>query len=193
MCAEKTYAAIFLDRDGVINVEDGIVRSPDQLRLIPGSAEAIARLNALGVPVIVITNQPVVARGWANEDELGVIHDRLRDLLKAHGAVLDAVYFCPHHENANDPAYRTICECRKPRPGMLLKAAEEFGLKLSDCVMIGDRTVDLMAAREAGCSTFLVKTGFAGQDGICSVEPDGEFDDLAAAVKYIESCLNNEE
>lgn len=179
---------MFLDRDGVINTEDGIISKPDQLHLIPGSGEAIARLNQMNLPVIVVTNQPVVARGWATEADVDLIHRRLRSLLAEHGATLDAIYFCPHHENANDPNYRSICDCRKPRPGMLRQAAKDFGLDLAKCVLIGDRTVDLQAAREATCQAYLVKTGFAGKDGKCDIAPDMVFTDLLTSVIHIEKC-----
>lgn len=185
MSEPTAFQAVLLDRDGVINEEDGIIRSAEQLRLVPGSGEAIARLNRAGLPVIVITNQPVVARGWCTEEELGRLHDHLRDLLRAHGASLDAIYYCPHHENADDPAYRMICDCRKPRPGLLRRAAKDFSLDPSRCVLIGDRTVDLEAARAAGAAAWLVRTGYGGGDGKCEVRPDRVFDDLAAAVDLL--------
>ena len=188
---QSPFSAVFLDRDGVINEEDGIVREPGQLRLIEGSARAIRRLNELGLPVIVVTNQPVVARGWASEAEVDHIHDRLRELLAAEDASVDAIFFCPHHENADDLNYRLICDCRKPRPGLLLKAAEVHGLDLKRSVMIGDRTVDLQAAREAGCAgAYLVETGYGGKDGKCDAMPDQTFENLGAAVTHIETCQN---
>ena len=177
--------AVFLDRDGVINEEDGIIRSAEQLQLIPGAGEAIARLNEASLPVIVITNQPVVARGWCTEAELGGIHNHLRDLLRPFGATLDAIYYCPHHENANDPAYRIVCDCRKPRPGLLNLAAKDFDLDLSRCILIGDRTVDLEAARAAGATAWLVRTGYGGEDGKCAAEPDRTFADLLEAVQAV--------
>jgi len=175
--------AIFLDRDGVINEEVGIIRSAEQLRLVPGAGEAIARLNQASLRVIVVTNQPVVARGWCSEGELGTIHEHLKALLRPFGATLDAIYYCPHHENANDPAYRLVCDCRKPRPGLLARAAKDFDLDLSRCILIGDRTVDLEAARAAGAAAWLVRTGYGGKDGKCVAEPDRTFADLLEAVK----------
>jgi len=186
------FAAVFLDRDGVINEEDGIIHEPDQLRLIAGTALAICQLNELGIPVIVVTNQPVVARGWATEAEVDAIHDRMTAMLAAEGegATIDAIYFCPHHEHADDPRYRTVCKCRKPRPGLLLQAIEDFDLVPGRCVMIGDRTVDLQAAREAGCgAAWLVETGYGGKDGKCQAVPDRTFPDLAAAVDFIAAGL----
>ncbi|MDF1852685.1 MAG: HAD family hydrolase [Verrucomicrobiales bacterium] len=188
MPSPESYDAVFLDRDGVINEEVGIIRSTDQLRLISGSGEAIARLNAMGIPAIVITNQPVVARGWVSEGELAEIHRHLREMLRDFGATLDEIHYCPHHENANDPAYRTACECRKPRPGLIQMALKERNLQPEKCVMIGDRTVDLAAGQAAGCSTFLVQTGFAGKDGKCDSTPDRTFENLADAVTHIETC-----
>jgi len=181
----RSIDAVFLDRDGVINEEDGIIRSVEQLRLLPRAGEAIARLNQASLPVIVITNQPVVARGWCSEAELDTIHEHLRALLRPFGATLDAIYYCPHHENANDPAYRLVCDCRKPRPGLLNLAAKDFGLDLTRCILIGDRTVDLEAARAAGAAAWLVRTGYAGQDGKCDASPDSVFDDLQKAVSFL--------
>lgn len=181
----SSLQAVFLDRDGVINEEAGIIQSIEQLRLLPGVGEAIARLNRAALPVIVITNQPVVARGWCTEAELGTLHDHLRALLRPFEATLDAIYYCPHHENANDPAYRLVCDCRKPRPGLLKRAAGDFGLDLSRCVLIGDRTVDLEAARAAGAVAWLVRTGYGGADGKCGTAPDRTFADLTEAVEAI--------
>lgn len=185
MSEPPPFQAVFLDRDGVVNEEDGIVRSAGQLRLLPGAGEAIARLNRASLPVIVVTNQPVVARGWCSEADLAGIHDHLRALLRPFGAALDAIYYCPHHENADDPAYRAVCDCRKPRPGLLRRAARDFSLDPSRCVLIGDRTVDLEAARAAGAAAWLVRTGYGGGDGKCDVRPDRVFDDLAAAVDFL--------
>ncbi len=188
----KSYSAVFLDRDGVINEEAGIIFQPDQLELIPGSAAGVRRLNGLGIPVIVVTNQPAVARGLCTEADIGRIHDRLKELLKEEEAVVDAVYFCPHHENADDVRYRCVCECRKPRAGLLRRAASEFGLDLTRCVVIGDRTVDLQAARTAGCEAFLVETGYGGSDGKCAAVPDRTFSSLAEAALFIEQCQTPE-
>ncbi len=129
------FQAVFLDRDGVINEEDGIIQSKEQLRLIPNAGAAIASLNEAGLPVIIITNQPVVARGWCNESELDAIHNHLRELLRPFGASLDAIYYCPHHENANDLTYRMVCECRKPRPG-LLKSRPNISISTSHAVFL---------------------------------------------------------
>jgi D-glycero-D-manno-heptose 1,7-bisphosphate phosphatase len=177
--------SVFLDRDGVINEEVDLLHRADQLRLIPGSAEAISLFNAAGLPVVVVTNQPVVARGLCTEDDIRAIHDELERQLAGLGARVDAIEFCPHHPNADLPAYRVACECRKPRPGMILRAAARLGLDPSRGVMVGDRTADLAAARAAGCVAVLVRTGYAGADGQNAVEPDLVCDDLLAAARLI--------
>lgn len=187
-----SISAVFLDRDGVINEEAGIVREREQLRLIEGVGAAIRRLNELDLPVVVITNQPVIARGWATEEDVKEFHDHLAGLLEDEGARIDGWFFCPHHENANDPAYRTECECRKPRPGLLRQAAKEMDIELGRSVMVGDRTVDLQAGFEAGCGgVYLVRTGFGGSDGKCEVEPDGMFDDLCDFTRQLDQWLTN--
>jgi mannose-1-phosphate guanylyltransferase / phosphomannomutase len=176
---------VFLDRDGVINEEVDLLCRGDQLSLIDGSAEAIRRLNEADLRVIVVTNQPVVARGLCTEQDVERIHGKLERMLADRGARVDAFYFCPHHENANLPQYRTVCECRKPNIGMLTKAAERFGLDLGRSYMVGDRTVDIQAGANAGCVTILVKTGYGGTDGKCPVMPMFTCVNLAAAADII--------
>lgn len=183
---------VFLDRDGTINEEVGLVADPALLRLIPGAADAIRRLRAAGAAVIVTTNQPVVARGLLDEPGLGRVHERLEALLAAENAAVDAVLYCPHHPEkghpeAADPRYRRECECRKPKPGLLLEGAGRFGLALGACYMVGDSTRDVAAGRAAGCrAALLLKTGFAGGDGTCpDAKPDAVLDDLGAAADWI--------
>ena len=170
--------AVFLDRDGVINEEVNFLRRPEQIRLIPGSARAIARLKAAGFKVIVISNQSVIARGYVTRRGLAKIHARLRRELKKSGARLDAIYYCPHHPRVGA---RLRCRCRKPKIGMLEDAARRFRLDLAECFMVGDTTVDLKTARKAGCAAILVRTGKGGRDGSYKARPDAVFDDLAAA------------
>lgn len=176
---------VFLDRDGVINEEVDLLHHVDQLRLIPGAASAIAQFNQMGLPVAVVTNQPVVARGLCTEDDIQAIHEALRKLLAAEGAHVDVIEFCPHHENANLPEYRTVCECRKPRPGMLLRAAARLGVDPSKGIIIGDRTGDIRAGQAAGCKTILVRTGYGGLDGQNEVTPDAICADLKEAAIWI--------
>jgi D-glycero-D-manno-heptose 1,7-bisphosphate phosphatase len=183
---------VFLDRDGTINEEVGLIEESSKLRLIPGAALAMARLKAAGAVLIVTTNQPVVARGLVDETGLDGIHARLKEMLAQEGAVLDAVFYCPHHPEthhaeAADPRYRKRCDCRKPEPGMLLRGAERFGLDPAACYMVGDSTRDVAAGRAAGCrAALLLETGFAGGDGTCpDAKPDAVLADLAAAAEWI--------
>ena len=177
--------AVFLDRDGVINEEVDLLHHCDQLRLIPGAAEGIRLLNTAALKVIVVTNQPVVARGLCTEQDIETIHDRLRQLLATEGARLDAVYYCPHHENADVAEYRMVCPDRKPGAGMLRRAAQDFGLDLLECYMVGDRTVDIQAGKEAGCRTILVNTGYAGRDRKHDITADNVCSDLKHAAETI--------
>ncbi|HEY3788551.1 MAG TPA: D-glycero-beta-D-manno-heptose 1,7-bisphosphate 7-phosphatase, partial [Urbifossiella sp.] len=152
--------AIFLDRDGVVIDDVHHLASPDQVRLIPGSADAIAALNRSGWPVVIVTNQSGVARGLFTADGVHDVHRHLSDQLAGYGAKIEAYYFCPHYPTAEVPAYRVDCSCRKPRPGMLQQAAKELGLDLSRSWMIGDRETDLQAGAAVGASTILVRTGY---------------------------------
>lgn len=179
--------AIFLDRDGVINVEKNFVLSPDEIELYPSSAQAIRKINEAGFLVIVITNQSAVARNFITIEQLQGIHDELQNQLKKEGAWLDAIYFCPHREKLDEGVrnseYIIDCECRKPKPGMLLRAAEEFGIDLDDSYFIGDSERDIIAGNRAGCTTIGVRTGHS-LNGM-KESPDYIFDDLDEAVNFI--------
>lgn len=185
-------AGVFLDRDGVLIRDLNNLTRVEQVDLISGSAAAVRRLCHTGFPVIVVTNQAVVARGWTTEREVEQIHEYLRRLLHAQGAQVTAFYFCPHHPNANLAEYRTNCECRKPRPGMLLQAAEELGLDLARSYMVGDRITDILAGHAANCTTILVESGRHTAPPIETVDPidrnvgeDCRCRDLAAATEWI--------
>lgn len=154
-----TRPAVFLDRDGTLIREDGWVTRPDQVRLIDGAVETLRRIRALGRVSILVTNQSAVARGLIAEDDLERIHDRLRALLSDRGAPLDAIYACPHHPEAKIPAYRVDCDCRKPKPGMLLRAARDHAIDLTRSIAVGDDLRDLEAGAEAGARIVLVRTG----------------------------------
>ena len=164
MALPSAKGAVFLDRDGTIIRQVDLMHEVSQLRLLPGAATAIRILNEKGLLVVVVTNQPAVARGVASEQEIKLVHEELNRRLQARGAHIDAFYFCPHHPNATLEQYRTTCPCRKPEPGMILRAAEEYGLDLSRSVMIGDTTQDILAGNRAGVHTILVRTGHGGRD-----------------------------
>ena len=160
--------AVFLDRDGTINKYVGFLRDIEQFELIPGVAEAIKKINASGYLAIVVTNQPVIARGELTREELREIHNKMETLLGSEGAYLDAIYYCPHHPHkgyeGEIPELKIDCDCRKPKPGMLLKAAEDFNIDLVDSWMIGDGANDIKAGKAAGCKTALIVEGDYGQD-----------------------------
>ena len=181
--------AVFIDRDGTLNEENGFIASPEQLRLIPGTAEAIRTLNKSPYLVICITNQPVIARGDVSFDDLDAIHARLDTLLGGAGAYLDDLLFCPHHPDKGYEGevrkYKTVCECRKPKPGMLFEAAKRYNIDLSRSYMIGDSTADIAAGQAAGCKTIGVRTGMALSDGKYEASPDAVCDDLSAAVRFL--------
>ena len=165
---ERKQKAVFLDRDGTINKYVGFLRDINEFELIPGVAEAIRKINASGYLAIVVTNQPVIARGEVSPSQLELIHNKMETLLGVEGAYLDAVYFCPHHPHkgyeGEIPELKIECECRKPRPGMLMKAAQDFNIDLSLSWMIGDGENDVLAGKAAGCSTILIGEDHFGQD-----------------------------
>ena len=181
--------AVFLDRDGVLNVERDHVTAAEQLHLLPGAGDAVRRINQSEYLAVVVTNQPAVAKGFLDEAELDRIHARLDTLLGAEHAYLDRIYYCPHHPEkgfaGERPQYKIACSCRKPAPGMILAAAAELNIELANSFVIGDRTADLAAGAAAGCRTVLVRTGFGGRDGKHPCTPDYVFDDLGEAVRHL--------
>lgn len=152
--------AVFLDRDGTINKYVGFLRNIDDFELLPGAAEAIGRINASGYLAIVITNQPVIARGEVTTEQLEEIHNKMETLLGQQGAYLDAIYYCPHHPHkgyaGEVAALKIDCTCRKPKPGLLLKATEDFNIDLSQSWMVGDSENDVLAGQAAGCHTAVI-------------------------------------
>ena len=169
--------AVFLDRDGTLNVENGFIRSPDQLEIFPGAADALKRLRVAGFRLVVLTNQPVIARGEASEEDVEAVHRKLEWELGLQGAYLDAIYYCPHHPDRGFPGERPElkmpCECRKPGLGLLHQACREVGLDPARSWMVGDTTMDLELARRGGLHSVLVQTGAAGRDGkFPSANPD---------------------
>lgn len=160
--------AVFIDRDGTINEYVGFLRHTEELTLLPGAAEAIRRIHDAGYLAIVVTNQPVIARGEVSWEGLDEIHRKMETLLGLEGAYIDDLFLCPHHPDAGFPGerpeYKIPCTCRKPRPGMLLAAAEKYNIDLADSWMIGDSSRDVQAGQAAGCRTALIGTGDHGQD-----------------------------
>jgi D-glycero-D-manno-heptose 1,7-bisphosphate phosphatase len=164
-------AAVFLDRDGVLVEEVGYLSEVGQVRLIAGAAEAVAALNRAGMPVVVVTNQAGVARGYFSEERVAEVHRFLDGLLAARGARVDRYYYCPHHPEAEVERYRLRCDCRKPRPGMLRRAAMELHLNLAQSHLVGDKASDLAAGGAAGCKSILVRTGYGTLVDLSAADP----------------------
>lgn len=181
--------AIFLDRDGTMNVSKGFISNADDLELIPGTIEAVKAINKSGALAIVITNQPVIARGECSFEELHNIHNKLKTLLGEKGAFVDDIFYCPHHPDkgfeGEVPELKFDCECRKPKTGMIDEAVKKYNIDLSKSYMVGDSTMDLELARNAGVKSVLVDTGFAGNDGKYDRSCDIEAKDLVDAVEKI--------
>ena len=181
--------AIFLDRDGTVNRKNGLVYREEQFELEDGVIEAIRRINRSGYLAILVTNQPVVARGLCSVEDVEDIHKKLETLLGREGVYLDDIRFCPHHPDKGypeeDPAYKIPCHCRKPDIGMIEACAERYNIDLANSWMVGDTTVDIQTGKNAGTRTALVLTGDAGRDGKYKVTPDLVCDDLGQAVQRI--------
>ena len=164
---QNKQKAVFLDRDGTINKYVGFLQDIDEFELLDGASDAIKRINASGYLAIVVTNQPVIARGEVSFEELERIHNKMETLLGKEGAYLDAIYFCPHHPHkgyeGERPELKFDCNCRKPKPGMLLKAAQDFNIDLAQSWMIGDGENDIRAGQNAGCRTALIGNETYGQ------------------------------
>jgi D-glycero-D-manno-heptose 1,7-bisphosphate phosphatase len=184
--------AVLLDRDGVLIEDVDLLVRSEQICVLEGVPAALGRLAAAGFALVVVTNQTVIARGLLDEDEAAILNDAVRERLRAAGAPeLDGVYVCPHHPNATVERYRLDCECRKPRPGLVLRAAVELGLDLGVSTLVGDRPSDVAAGASAGCATVLVRTGAHAAPPIetpvdlSGVTADQECADLAETVQWI--------
>lgn len=171
--------AVFLDRDGTVVQHVPHLADPADVRLLRGAGDGIRRLNAAGWQVVLVTNQSVVARGLASAERVAAVHARLAGLLAAEGAYLDAVYVCPHHPDFGPPGQHA-CACRKPQPGLLLRAAQERGLDLARCVLVGDACSDVLAGQRAGCYATL-QVGAAQPD----CQPTAVVPDLEHAAAWV--------
>jgi D-glycero-D-manno-heptose 1,7-bisphosphate phosphatase len=182
--------AIFIDRDGTISEEVGYVNHPMRYRVFPFAAEAVKLINEAGWLSVLVTNQAGVARGYFKEDLIQLVHDRLAQELARGGARLDAIYYCPHHPAVGDAPYRIDCDCRKPKPGLIKRAAAELDIDLAHSWMIGDRYGDTELARNAGTHAALVLTGYGRgeheyQRDTWQRGPDLVAENLLEAVKQI--------
>lgn len=186
--------AVFIDRDGTISEEVGYVNHPSRYRVFPYAAEAIKRLNEAGWLAVLVTNQAGVARGYFTEDVIGAVHTLLAQELERGGARLDAIYYCPHHPSVGEPPYRFDCDCRKPRPGLIRRAAADLDIDLERSWMVGDRYSDTELARNAGTRAALVLSGYGRgeweyQRAAWRHQPDLVAENLLEAVrKIIKQC-----
>ncbi|MHA1344155.1 MAG: D-glycero-beta-D-manno-heptose 1,7-bisphosphate 7-phosphatase [Promethearchaeota archaeon] len=174
--------AVFLDRDGVINVEVNYLSDPKDLKLIEGTIEALKILKKKGYLLIIVTNQSAIARGYFDERTLKKIHSKLKEILKKNHIEIDEIYYCPHH-----PDFTGECDCRKPKPGMIFKARDEFNIDLQQSYMVGDTLKDIEAGKNAGCKTVLVLTGYGIEEKnkIKKIKPDFIFKNLLEFAKNL--------
>lgn len=184
--------AVFLDRDGVLVEDRGNLTSAAAIRVLPGAAAALRELHDAGWALVVVSNQPAVARGLLSPSDVWSLQHAIeRELADAGAPPLDAFYFCPHHPHADVPAYRTSCACRKPSAGMIETACDQLGLDPAASVMVGDRPSDIAAGASAGCRTVWVQTGRHTEPpieivgGFTAPPADHTCDDLQAAARWI--------
>jgi D-glycero-D-manno-heptose 1,7-bisphosphate phosphatase len=182
--------AVFIDRDGTINEEMGYVNHLDRFTLLPRTAKAIWLINGNGLKAVVVTNQSGVARGMFPESLVGEVHRRMKDLLKADGAHIDGIYYCPHHPDFGPPEYRKRCNCRKPATGMIERACHDLGIDPTQSYMIGDRIVDVEFGHKIGAKGILVLTGYGKgeltyRNSQGGEKPDFVAQDLYDAVQWI--------
>ena len=181
--------AVFLDRDGTINVEKNYLYRIADFEFLPGAVAAIHRLKEAGFLVFVVTNQSGVARGYYSLEDVEMLHSHLQEELRRQGTAIDAFYICPHHPEQGLGPWRRQCDCRKGAPGMLLQAAAEFGVDLARSFMVGDKEADIEAGRRAGCTPLLVLTGYgAGTSATLANDPVVRVADLAAAAEWIRAA-----
>ena len=188
-CLKQKQKCIFLDRDGTINKKNGFISKEEEFELEDCALDAIKKINKSGYLAVVITNQPSVARGLCEIEDIERIHKKMSTILGREGVYVDDVRFCPHHPDKGfpeeNPLYKIVCDCRKPKTGMIDAAAEKFNIDLSQSWMIGDTTMDLQTGVNAGMRTALVLTGDAGQDKKYDVQPNLVGKDLLEAVELI--------
>lgn len=186
--------AIFLDRDGVLNYEIDLLRTPEELELLPDVPDAIKKINTSEYLAVVVTNQPVVAKGLASEKDIYQIHSKLDTILGRNRAFLDRIYYCPHHPekgfHGERIEYKIPCDCRKPNTGMINQAVYDLNIDPDESFIVGDRTVDILTGINAGLKTILVRTGYAGDDGVFQCEPDFIFSNLKESTEFIIDCYD---
>jgi D-glycero-D-manno-heptose 1,7-bisphosphate phosphatase len=186
---DERRPAVFLDRDGTLNKEVNYLHQIENFEWVPGAPEAIRRVNELGVPALVVTNQSGVARGYFGEEEVEQLHAFMEEELAKIGATVDAFYYCPYHPEGTVEEYRSLSHCRKPNPGMFEDAIEEWAVDPARSFVVGDKNTDLIPGTELGMTTILVRTGHGDEEdeGV----PDHVVDDVSAAVSLIERAFED--
>lgn len=187
--SKNMQKAIFLDRDGTINKYVGFLKDIDQFELLPGVSKAIKKINDSGFLCIVVSNQPVIARGEMSYEELELIHNKMETLLGNEGAYVDAIYYCPHHPDSGFhgeiPELKITCDCRKPKPGMLIRAAKDFNIDLHKSWMIGDGERDIKAGKNAGCKTVLIDSNALGCEPVADFGQEETANSLLSAITLV--------
>ena len=182
--------AVFIDRDGTMSEEVGYVNHISRFKLLQNTAQAVKRLNDEKILAIVATNQAGVARGYFEESMIVAVHEKLKAELAKDGARVDAIYYCPHHPSVGKPPYKSDCNCRKPKPGMILRAVEDFEIELVKSYMVGDKISDVEFGQKLGLKSVMVLTGYGvgeyeHQRSAWKTTPDYIAKDLLEAVEWI--------
>jgi D-glycero-D-manno-heptose 1,7-bisphosphate phosphatase len=168
----KKSRAVFLDRDGVLIKDVNLIQNEHDIQILPGVPEALRLLKAASFLLITVSNQTAIARGILNEQSVERLNEKIEDdLIQAGAPPLDGFYYCPHHPNADLEVYRVDCDCRKPKPGLIIRAARDHDAALENSIMVGDRITDIIAGAAAGCRTVLVETGHHMEPPIQTSEP----------------------
>jgi len=180
--------AVFLDRDGTMIEDNGYLYRIEDVTPFPWMVDAVRALNRAELPIVVVTNQSAIARGMLTEDRLSEIHARIDDLLRNGGASVTAYYYCPHHPEGTVAPFARVCECRKPAPGLVARAAADLDLDVTRSFVVGDKWTDVALARAIGAKGVLVRTGYGADEEkhpACGVAADAIVDNLAAAASWI--------
>lgn len=192
---DQQESAVFLDRDGTVNEQMGYINHISRFHLLPRAAEAIRLLNEQNIPVVIVSNQSGLARGYFPDSLLEEVHEKMKNQLAESGAHVDGIYVCPHHPEAVVEKYRTVCDCRKPKVGLLTRAARDLSVDLKRSYVVGDRWSDLKAAAKCEATGILVLTGYGRGDyeyigPTQKVQPYFVAEDLFAAVEWIITDLS---
>ena len=180
--------AVFIDRDGVINKEKGYVHKLEDFDFEKSALKGLRSIDFGNYSLFLVSNQSGIAKGYYTEEDFELFDFEIRNILRKRGVKVTKSYYCPHHSEGKVKEFKKDCVCRKPNPGLLLKAEKEFGVSLKDSYLIGDKTSDILAGKRAGCRTILVKTGYKGKDNLYSVKPDFTVRNLSEAVEIVNTA-----